>query len=198
MQPSVFERSTSPLKDRGAGLGVPTATCLALRDQKIIDNSLSHLSIRALSHANRTDDGRPLGGRAGEIPTYLEAIRWGDLYNQLRSLVPDPHYAAGVGVERVFDSGDFVEVTFDDGTAQRFDLAIFADGYRSMGRSLVSPECEPSCRGYVLWRGTLPEAQISDASPFEGTSSASAFPADPCSRICCRAPGGSSSPDREN
>ena len=176
MHPSVFERSVSALKDRGAGLGVPTATCMALREQKIIDSDLPHLGIRSLSHASRSDAGLPLGGCAGEVPTYLEALRWGDLYNRLRSLVHDVHYTAGLGVENVIDAGDLVEVTFDDGTEEHFDLAIFADGCRSMGRNLVSPDCEPSYQGYVIWRGTLPEKDLSDAAPFEGKLQRLGFP----------------------
>ena len=176
MQPVVFERSVSALKDRGVAVGVPTATCLALRDQKIIGNDFPHLSIRSLSHASRSEAGLPLGDCAGEVPTYLEAMRWGDLYNQLRSLVSDAHYNAGVGIKRVFDAGDIVEVTFDDGTEERFDLVIFSDGYRSMGRSLVSPDCEPSYQGYVIWRGTLPEKDMSDPTPFEGKLQRLGFP----------------------
>ena len=176
MQPAVFERSTSQLKDRGAGLAVPTATCLALRDQKIIGDAFPHVSIRSLSHTSRADDGRTLGGCAGDVPTYLEALRWGDLYNRLRSLVSDAHYTAGVGIQSVFDAGDSVEVMFDDGTDERFDLAIFADGHLSIGRSLVSPDCEPAYRGYVIWRGTLPEAELGDPTPFEGKLQRVGFP----------------------
>jgi 2-polyprenyl-6-methoxyphenol hydroxylase-like FAD-dependent oxidoreductase len=176
MQPAVFERSTGRLQDRGAGLGVPTATCLALREQKIIGDEFPHLSIRSLSHVSRSDDGRPAGGCAGEVPTYLEAIRWGDMYNQLRSLVPDEQYTAGIGVQSVSDAGDSVEVTFDDGKGERFDLAIFADGYRSLGRSLISPDSELSYQGYVIWRGTLPEFSLMDPTIFEGKLHRVGFP----------------------
>jgi len=176
MQAAVFERSASALKERGVALGVPTATCIALRDQKIIGDDFPHVSIRSLSHASRSDSELPLGGCAGEVPTYLEALRWGDLYNQLRSLVPDANYTAGLGVASVRDSGNFVDVTFEDGSDRRFDLVIFADGFGSQGRSLVSPDCEPRYQGYVIWRGILPENELSDSTPFEGKLQRVGFP----------------------
>lgn len=39
---------------------------------------------------------------------------------------------------------------------------LFADGYRSLGRSLLFPEAALKYRGYVLWRGLLPEGWMGD------------------------------------
>ena len=40
-------------------------------------------------------------------------------------------------------------------------------GYRSAGRAMLFPEATLNYRGYVLWRGVLDEAQLSDNTPLE-------------------------------
>jgi 2-polyprenyl-6-methoxyphenol hydroxylase-like FAD-dependent oxidoreductase len=57
---------------------------------------------------------------------------------------------------------------FSDGREETFDLAIFADGYRSLGRRLLFPKTALDYRGYVLWRGVLEERELADSAPFEG------------------------------
>lgn len=49
------------------------------------------------------------------------------------------------------------------------DLLVFADGYRSLGRSLMFPDTDLSYRRYVLWRGVFPEAHLDDPEPMRDT-----------------------------
>ncbi len=58
MRATVFERSPAELLDRGAGLGIPTATCIALRDRDFIDGTLPHVSVRSLEHRGRRKHNR--------------------------------------------------------------------------------------------------------------------------------------------
>ena len=62
---------------------------------------------------------------------------------------------------------DTVTIKLDDGSENTFDVLIFADGYRSMGRSLLFPEVPLNYRGYVLWRGVLEEKDLEDSEPLE-------------------------------
>jgi 2-polyprenyl-6-methoxyphenol hydroxylase-like FAD-dependent oxidoreductase len=173
--PKVFEKSPDPLKDRGAGLGIPTATCIALRDQGFIDDGFPHLSVRALEHASRLgpDDNRR--GVAGRVPTWLETLRWGHLYEKLRSLIPDEHYLRGASVVSVRETSNQVELVFQDRRSERFDLIVFADGYRSLGRELINPGCHPEYQGYFIWRGTVPEQEV-DVQLFEEALQRAGFP----------------------
>jgi 2-polyprenyl-6-methoxyphenol hydroxylase-like FAD-dependent oxidoreductase len=173
--PKVFERSPDPLKDHGAGLGIPTATCIALRDQGFIDGGFPHLSVRALEHSSRLDADGNRRGVAGRVPTWLEALRWGHLYEKLRSLVPDEHYLQGESVVSVRETSNQVELLFQDQRRERFDLVVFADGYRSLGREMINPGCHPEYQGYFLWRGTVPEQEI-DVQLFEQTLQRAGFP----------------------
>jgi 2-polyprenyl-6-methoxyphenol hydroxylase-like FAD-dependent oxidoreductase len=167
MQPKVFERSSDPLKDRGAGLGIPTATCIALRDQGYINDGFPHVPVRALEHSSRPRAEVYGRGIAGRVPTWLEALRWGHLYDRLRSLVPDEHYVQGEPVVSAGpDVAGEVELKLASGRSERFDLVVFADGYRSIGRGLICPGCRPAYQGYFIWRGTVPEREV-DVEPFE-------------------------------
>jgi len=55
------------------------------------------------------------------------------------------------------DVGDGVETDLTDGTTERFDLVIGADGVHSAVRSLVFPEAPEPCRArQVIWRASAP------------------------------------------
>lgn len=176
MQPQVFEKSSNVLKDRGAGLGIPSAVAVALRDQEFIYDGFPHVSIRALTHSSVSDSDTRYGGSAGSIPTFLEGLRWGHLFDHLRSLVPDENYQSGMAVVDAQNEGDRVKVTLDDGSFGHYDLAVFADGYRSIGRQIVCPGHQPQYQGYFIWRGTIPEREMGDSSLFDGTLQRIGFP----------------------
>jgi 2-polyprenyl-6-methoxyphenol hydroxylase-like FAD-dependent oxidoreductase len=79
----------------------------------------------------------------------------------LRALVPDAHYHLGQAFERVEPDGDGVTVRFADGHAERADLLVGADGFRSSVRGQVAPGVQPVYAGYVVWRGAPAEASLS-------------------------------------
>ena len=168
-QPTVFERSDEALRERGAGLGLPTGTAMALAERGYLTNEFPHVSIRHLAHSSSS-------GHAGRVPTFLEAVRWGHLSEKLRAMVPDDCYRQGVSVVAATEENkDEAELQFGDGTTACFDLVVFADGYRSLGRELVSPATPPNYLGYFLWRGVLPEHAMGTAD-FEATLQRVGFP----------------------
>ena len=71
--PTVFEKSNGRLEERGAGLGIPSAVAVALRDQGYIEDGFPHVSIRALVHSSVSQGDARDGGVAGSVPTFLEA-----------------------------------------------------------------------------------------------------------------------------
>jgi 2-polyprenyl-6-methoxyphenol hydroxylase-like FAD-dependent oxidoreductase len=71
-------------------------------------------------------------------------------------------------VTRVHDDDEAVEVTYQDlqngdqeGTL-RADLVILADGANSSVRAKLFPDVERKYVGYVAFRGTVPEAEVSE------------------------------------
>ncbi|UJO14037.1 2,6-dihydroxypyridine 3-monooxygenase [Fulvia fulva] len=80
---------------------------------------------------------------------------------------PKAEYVNGCTVTGVEDAGkDGVEITWQQKDAgessEVVDLVIAADGASSTVRKLLRPEVERKYAGYVAWRGTVPERQLSD------------------------------------
>ena len=165
----VYERSRGELKGRGAGIGTPMSAIAALIDRDLIDMDMPYFHVEYLPHIGRTNAEDPLGRTAWVIPAQIELLNWGDLYRNLRKRVPDEIYHQGYEVTSAANTDrDSVTVLFDDKSVEEFDLVIFADGYRSLGRRLIFPGADVRYRGYVLWRGVLEEADLDDSEPLEG------------------------------
>jgi 2-polyprenyl-6-methoxyphenol hydroxylase-like FAD-dependent oxidoreductase len=166
----VFERSGGTLKGRGAGIGTPPSVIRSFRDLDMVDSNLPCFHVERLAHTGRGGGGEHLGCTSWVTPFTIELLNWGDLYRSLRHRVPDEMYCQGREVTSVKTEDDKrVQVRFAEDGLERFDLVVFADGYRSLGRRLVCPESTLDYRGYVLWRGVLEERKLGDSGPLEGT-----------------------------
>lgn len=63
----------------------------------------------------------------------------------------------GLTVDALDQDGDGVDVAFSDGTADRYDLVVGADGLNSRVRHLIFPgKVEPTYTGQMAWRVTIP------------------------------------------
>lgn len=166
----VFERSPGALVGRGAGIGTQLSVLRSLVEHDLVDADMPHFHAENLPHVGRTTADERLGRTAWSIPITIEMLNWGDLYHNLRRRVPEDVYRSGreVADARMADE-ETVLVRLADGREEVFDLVVFADGYRSVGRRLLFPEAELQYRGYVLWRGILKERDLNDADPLEGT-----------------------------
>jgi len=153
---TVFEASSGDLKDRGAGIFIP----LQLREQLVASGYLAadtpycHPPERVWITA---DPAEAVGRTLWRHPFPGAAHNWGVLWRVLRSLVPDSIYRKGTAVRDCAGDADGVTVVLDDGTAERFDVLIGADGYCSSARRAICPDVRPSYAGYVLWRGNYEE-----------------------------------------
>jgi 2-polyprenyl-6-methoxyphenol hydroxylase-like FAD-dependent oxidoreductase len=161
---SVFERSRGGLVGRGGGIATTGAMFEELTEWDVIDAGMPHFKAGTMPFIVRTDDEPVVGRRPYAIPLDLRAFHWTELWGQLRRRVPDVIYHQGVVVTGARSVGDTAaELTFDSGEAERFDLVVFADGYHSLGRELVAPDSTLRYRGYMLWRGLLPESAVQDS-----------------------------------
>src|SRR6185503_13665862 len=61
-------------------------------------------------------------------------------------------------------AGDRVAVTVGIGEPAEVDLLVCADGINSAARQALLPAVAPRYAGYVAWRGTIPEADLSPAA----------------------------------
>ena len=65
----------------------------------------------------------------------------------------------GITVTKICERADHVEVTFEDGDQENFDLVVGADGVNSTARSVVCDRCVPEWAGVLYYRAMLPDAE---------------------------------------
>ena len=115
----------------------------------------------------------------------LNLTSWDTLYHRLRAnfdglssgYCPDPPdhletdgkavYDLGKRVTAVTSNGEFITVSFDNllsggNRTCHANLVIAADGANSTVRGLLAPKVQPRYAGYVAWRGTVPEEDVSE------------------------------------
>ena len=91
---------------------------------------------------------------------------WGTFYRALLADFGTDHYHLGEYASGFDQDADGVDVRFTSGRQERAELVVFADGIGSPSRKRISPDSELEYSGYVGWRGTVPESQVS-AETFE-------------------------------
>jgi 2-polyprenyl-6-methoxyphenol hydroxylase-like FAD-dependent oxidoreductase len=155
---AIFERSTGDLADRGAGLNTSAELFDAMR--RVGAPVSPNLAFHVRSSAWLRQDGT-IGV---EIPRGWRGSTWGTIYRPLRAALPAPLYRAGKALDRVEQDGDGVTAIFADGTRERGDLLIAADGVFSTVRKQLLPQVGPTPAGYIAWRGILDEKDLPPAA----------------------------------
>ncbi|MER5732065.1 monooxygenase [Streptomyces sp. NPDC002138] len=168
----VLERTLGRLQDRGLGLCVHDERAAELTATGALPAGIAaHRLTRrrwvvrdpsraasSSSSASPSPSASPsVSGRViWEQPFPFHSYHWGLLWRGLRDGMPAAvDYRQGESVTAVARSGERAEVRFGHGGVERFDLAVGADGYRSVVRRTVCPESRPHYAGYVCWRGNL-------------------------------------------
>lgn len=165
---TVFERSANELVGRGAGIGTSPSVLQTLKDDNLIDFEMPSFRVEALYHAEKTAGNKANGRVIDVLPIELECLNWGDLQQNLRRRVEDHRYLKNHRVVDIQNTdAEHAQLTLHNGQTHSFDLVVCADGYRSIGRASLFSASEPFYRGYVLWRGVLPETALSDIAPLE-------------------------------
>jgi 2,6-dihydroxypyridine 3-monooxygenase len=151
----VFERSTSALQARGAGIAALDATLRYLTERGGLrpgDVCSSTGWIRFL---------HPDGSVRHEQRHRYLFSSWNTIYRSLLRLMDKERYVLGQNVVAFDQSGPGVVVTLADGSAASAGLLVCADGVGSAARARLVPGVAPSYAGYVAWRGTFPERRLS-------------------------------------
>jgi 2-polyprenyl-6-methoxyphenol hydroxylase-like FAD-dependent oxidoreductase len=163
---TVYERSRGELKDRGFGIAIP----VPLREQ-LISAAYLDSAMPVCQWSERVwmlRDGDAGKGRViWRQPSSAVANNWGVLWRTLRAKVPDDSYQEGAAIAGVQPDADGATIVLESGAAERFDLVVGADGYRSKVRSVIHSGSRPAYAGYVLWRGHYEETWLRDLGPLE-------------------------------
>jgi 2-polyprenyl-6-methoxyphenol hydroxylase-like FAD-dependent oxidoreductase len=154
---TVFERNDEELASRGVGLGThPQLIAILKRAGVDFDESMGITPSRAVCL-----------DRSGKIvierPTARTLSGWSRLYRALLDALPAQNYRLGKRLTRVEQDADGVTAIFADGSSERGDLLVGADGVRSTVRAQFLPSVQPSYAGYVAWRASIDEADVPPA-----------------------------------
>lgn len=151
----VFERSASELLGRGVGIVLHPITVRWLVEQRGVD--LDVLSTGTTSWVYVAADGSTLFSEACSY----RFTAWNTLYRALRQCLPSDRYLLGQPLTGFRQSDQGVMAEFG-GREIEVDLMVGADGTHSTVRSQLLPDSTPQYAGYVGWRGTMPEANLSE------------------------------------
>jgi 2-polyprenyl-6-methoxyphenol hydroxylase-like FAD-dependent oxidoreductase len=163
---TVLERSSSALRDRGAGIAIPHALRQELTVADYLDADYPFWPSEHRLWVIKDGD-EPTGRLLWRQRADASLNNWSILWRALRSRVEDASYHDGRYVVRIENSPSGVVVALDDGSREQYDLVVGADGYRSTIRATLYPQSKPDFAGYVLWRGNYPESRLVDRAPLD-------------------------------
>lgn len=163
---TVFERSSTGLRDRGAGIAIPNPLRESLISRDYLDADYPFWPAKRRDWITKSGDV-PHGRVLWEQPGEASLNNWSILWKSLRSRVADDAYRDGVRFESFSQDANGVTVRLDNGSEERFEVLMGADGYRSAIRAAIHPGTAPEYAGYVLWRGNYPESRVRDREPLE-------------------------------
>jgi 2,6-dihydroxypyridine 3-monooxygenase len=150
----VYERSSSALEARGAGIAVLDET---------LRYPVERQGVPAEEFCSSTDWIRFLsrdGTIRHEQRHRYRFSSWNAVYRTLLEGFGTDRYVLGREVSSFRTDGDGVCVEFSGGGRTLVDLLVCADGISSPSRRALFPEVAPAYAGYVAWRGVVPEREL--------------------------------------
>jgi 2,6-dihydroxypyridine 3-monooxygenase len=154
----VLERSARPLEGRGAGIVLHPLTVRYLTGRAGADLRTVSAPARWLRYLGR--DGSVLD----EQPCRYRFTSYFTLHRGLLRCFDADRYHLGAEVVGLEQGHGRVAVTVRGGRTRTCDLLVCADGVHSTARRLLVPAVAPGYAGYVGWRGTVGEAELSPGS----------------------------------
>ncbi|MYH94299.1 MAG: monooxygenase [Acidimicrobiaceae bacterium] len=160
----VFERSGAALQGRGAGIAVLPMTERYFTE---VGTSLGAstgmarqvaLTLTYWSYVDRS------GVVIDKAATHYRFTSWNTLYRALLERLPPERYHLGYGATGLAQSDESAAVRFAGGDTHLCDLVVGADGIGSTVRETVAPRTSTTYAGYVAWRGTVLESELSPST----------------------------------
>ncbi|MGW6502562.1 FAD binding domain-containing protein [Nonomuraea angiospora] len=151
----VFERTPTPLDGRGGGIVLQPDTVRWFTERST--QSLDALST-ATEYVQYLDRDNGIVHRDRRRWTHTS---WGTFYRGLLADFGTDRYHLGEFACGVAQEADRVTVRFVSGRRAEAELVVFADGITSTGRPLLDPGARLEYSGYIGWRGTVPEHELS-------------------------------------
>ncbi len=157
----LFERSASALDGRGAGIVLHPDTERYLHETGATPVKKVSTESRRLRYLSAD------GSVEHEAACVYRFTAWNTLYRALLACFPTRRYHLGESLVGFEQDESSVTAILASGRRERADLLVCADGVKSTARSLLLPDSRPSYSGYVGWRGTALESELSAAARLE-------------------------------
>ncbi|MDQ3924011.1 MAG: FAD binding domain-containing protein [Actinomycetota bacterium] len=151
----VYERSEIPLEGRGAGIVLNPATVRYFTENDVLGVGEISTSTRWVRYMDRD------GSTAAEHHFSYRFTSYNTLYRGLLVCFDDDRYHLGEEVVEFDQDAGGVTIRFASDHSERCHLLVCADGIRSTARRLLLPDVTPEYAGYVGWRGTVEETELS-------------------------------------
>lgn len=151
----VYERTPGELDGRGGGIVVQPETVRWFKERSTRrPDQLSTVSkyLRVIGAANEIEFEEPVEWRF---------TSWGTLYRALLGDFGREHYHLGHFFVGMDQDENGATVRFANGAEASAELVIFADGITSVARKRLMPDSRLDYAGYIGWRGTVPESELS-------------------------------------
>ena len=180
-RPRVYEQSGA-LGDVGAGISISPNAAKGLAFLGLGRELVAAACVPPIQVTRHFRTGKPLltidrsdsRERYGE--QYYQMHR-GDLHAMLLGAVgahDEDAVRVAAGVRAAVPGGesaaDGVTIELADGTRERVDLLVGADGLRSGVRAALFEDHPPAFSGYVAWRGLIPAAAVAHLALGAGSS----------------------------
>jgi 2-polyprenyl-6-methoxyphenol hydroxylase-like FAD-dependent oxidoreductase len=148
---SIFDRSSGPMDDRGAGIVLQTEVLDLLEGLKLTTREDISVESRERTYLNK--DGTIAS--SGESQQFMTS--WGALFKSLRRGFPDDDFHSGFKLVNFTADAKQVMARFENRHEEIGDLLVGGDGAWSAVRQQLLPEIAPEYAGYVAWRGVVAE-----------------------------------------
>jgi 2-polyprenyl-6-methoxyphenol hydroxylase-like FAD-dependent oxidoreductase len=148
---NIFERSSGPMDDRGAGIVLQSEVLNLLEGLKLA--TCAEISVESRERQYLNKDGSVAS--SGDSQQFMTS--WGGLFNSLRRGFPDDNFHSGFKLVNFTAEGKQVIARFENGREETGDLLVGGDGAWSAVRQQLLPKTAPEYAGYVAWRGVVAE-----------------------------------------
>ena len=154
----VFERSGTALQARGAGIGLHPATTRYFDESSELDTTMVEIELPWLQFLSTS------GERIYRERMNYRFSSWNTIYRGLACCFGERRYHLGSEVADFSQDGRGVTIRLENGATHTLDMLVCADGISSGSRAKLLPRAVARYAGYVAWRATIPESELTPAS----------------------------------
>ena len=154
----VFERSGTALQARGAGIGLHPMTTRYFDESSELDAAMVEIELPWLQFLSAS------GERIHSERMNYRFSSWNTIYRGLLRCFDERRYHLGSEVADFGQDDHGVTVSLTGGGTHTLDMLVCADGISSNARAKLLPGARAVYAGYVAWRATVTESELTAAS----------------------------------